>query len=624
MKKLLIVIVILSLFIVLFACKDGNNSDEDVALQNERVASLVDKLIVDSLYDDNGIPGDFYLPEKFTAYNTNYKYKYEFAGQYSNYFSIEKYADDTSIRPIICNSISDKGLYKVSISDDAYTNGADSIDIKVTIEMEDNESICASKTYSFNLESDLGHYLWKNGFKLSYYPIGSYEIDDKSSSYSNTSSTTKQTKSSTSDYIAINVKSNNLQHYYYYSSTTSTITGQLGNLSVNDSKSTDSYNAVYNFADQTLSYSEKSTEVFKISTREVNKDRSIATKYESVKSRINPILKYIELLDNYFININKEYVSVMSRIGYNFDDYFYGYAYKFGSYPQTKVFDTTITSALNTQAGTLPTSANSQSWTDYGYYVNGSVLSYMWYQDIEYEREKYRGVYFTQYRPASYFDSSLKSNTNQDDNNYLTSKVYWFRFEPIRWRVLTELNGNALLLSDIILDSQAYEHNQSTSTYSHNGEIGYANNYELSYIRLWLNDNFYNTAFNINEKSKIMTTMVDNSTSTTRDSSNSYVCSNTNDNVFLLSFSEATNSSYGLDNPTARQAVCSDYAKAQGLYVNKDYSNGYTWGYWWLRSPNSSYANNAEYAYGYTGSSQVYKTSYGVCPAIWISLDDNN
>ncbi|MBQ7308082.1 MAG: hypothetical protein IJW82_06115, partial [Clostridia bacterium] len=71
----------------------------------------------------------------------------------------------------------------------------------------------------------------------------------------------------------------------------------------------------------------------------------------------------------------------------------------FGSFPQTKVTITSVTIALTSNAGTLPTSLNSYSWTDYGYYIDGNVESYMWYIDLEYNANKYRGVYFTNYRP---------------------------------------------------------------------------------------------------------------------------------------------------------------------------------------------------------------------------------
>ena len=96
----------------------------------------------------------------------------------------------------------------------------------------------------------------------------------------------------------------------------------------------------------------------------------------------------------------------------------------FGEYPQTKVTDGSITNALRSAAGTLPTSSNSQAWTSYGYYINSSVSNYMWYIDLTYSGEKYRGVYFTSYRPYWTDEISSAGNSYQDDNGYSTSTVY--------------------------------------------------------------------------------------------------------------------------------------------------------------------------------------------------------
>ena len=131
-----------------------------------------------------------------------------------------------------------------------------------------------------------------------------------------------------------------------------------------------------------------------------------------------------------------------------------GYYMYFGTYPQTKVTDTTLSSSLNSLAGTLPTSSNSQKWTSYGYYISGSVTDYMWYIDVEYSGAKYRGVYFTSYRPYWCTSSSSSSNGYQYTNGYYTSTVYWFKYEPIKWQILEEADGYATILADLALDSQ--------------------------------------------------------------------------------------------------------------------------------------------------------------------------
>ncbi len=278
----------------------------------------------------------------------------------------------------------------------------------------------------------------------------------------------------------------------------------------------------------------------------------------------------------------------------------------FGEYPQTRVTDGTITAALNGMRGTLPTSLNSRDWTSYGYYIYGDVTNFMWYIDLEYSGEKYRGVYFTSYRP-DYTISPSPISYSQDNNGYSTGTVYWFKWEPIKWRILTESDGKAMILSELMLDSQQYD-------YDYDGS--YSNNYANSTIRRWLNDTFYNTAFGDTQQAIIETTEVDNSVYSTGYSSNPSTSENTFDKVFLLSYREANNSSYGMTS-TTRHKQGSDYCKAQGSLTD---SNGN--GNWWLRSPYIYYRNNASFVNfdGIPGSNGVYDTTYGVVPALWINL----
>ncbi len=298
----------------------------------------------------------------------------------------------------------------------------------------------------------------------------------------------------------------------------------------------------------------------------------------------------------------------------------------FGSYPQTEVssMDGALLSTLNTKAGHLPTATNIYNWIDYGYYVSGSVSSNMYYIDIDNDSDgtyDYRGVYFRQSRP--YYTTTTSSNTNQPDNGYNTTFIYWFKYEPIKWNVLTAKNGKILLISDLLLDSQDYYYSDSSRSgatdYQGNTKTGttYANNYMFSHIRSWLNETFYETAFSTLEKEIIETTTVDNSVSSTGNSSNSYACGNTSDKMFLLSCKEVT--TYYPSN-SKRQAKGSDYAKSQGLYVSSDSSySGYSW--YWLRSPVYSCDYFARYIH-YDGdicNDFVFYTYYGVRPACWIN-----
>ena len=282
----------------------------------------------------------------------------------------------------------------------------------------------------------------------------------------------------------------------------------------------------------------------------------------------------------------------------------------FGTYPQTKVTATT-------ENGLSTIEFDSSTWTSYKYYIETEQTDFMYYKDVDIDNNgtyDYRGVYFTQYRPY-FFSSSSTSDSYQDDNGYSTNTIYWFSYDPIEWDILTESSGKALIIANIILDSQDYYPSSSWSKFSHNGGTGYANNYELSAIRKFLNDNFYNTVFNELQKKFIETTTVDNSDESTGQSSNFYSCNNTNDKMFLLSYKEAT-TYYTSDE--ARMAIGSDYAKCQGLSVYSSNGNSV----WRLRSPSNYSTDRAYYVY-YDGNidySGVGSTHYGVRPACWIIL----
>lgn len=289
----------------------------------------------------------------------------------------------------------------------------------------------------------------------------------------------------------------------------------------------------------------------------------------------------------------------------------------FGTYPQSEVTDSKLKSQLRNFAGTLPTSSNSGSWTPYGYYIYGAVTNFMWYIDIMYDGGKYRGVYFTSYRPYWTADTSSASNSYQDDNGYYASTVYWFKYEPIKWQILDKSNGKAFLLADMAIDSQNYY--ISTSSRKIGGQTISANNYEHSAIHTWLNDTFYNTAFNDSQKERILPTMVDNSMTSAGNSSNSYACADTSDKVFLPSYKEVKKY---LESDTKRQLLSTDYAKSQGCWASttSEYSGNCWWG---LRSPRD-YSIYLARSIRYDGNVDYYSyvigTYLGIVPALWISL----
>lgn len=281
-----------------------------------------------------------------------------------------------------------------------------------------------------------------------------------------------------------------------------------------------------------------------------------------------------------------------------------------GSYPQSLVKDGTIIASLNNNVSLLPSSSNANNWISYNYYTHGTPANFMWYKDVTLDGEKYRGVIINEYRPSASYNATNDSYYQSNDG-YTQFIIYWFRFEPIKWNILSSDNGEYLLVSTLILDSQ--EFNTSTQKSYLESGIVYPNNYAQSSIRKWLNENFYKTAFSEFESDVIVNSIIDNSgNSLGGDSSALYASENTKDSVFLLSASELI--TYYGNTPldlyyAGRVKYGTDYAQIQGLCDQN----------WWTRSPNPRSNVKAQFVtHGSTSTSSVCLTYIGVVPAIRI------
>ncbi len=310
----------------------------------------------------------------------------------------------------------------------------------------------------------------------------------------------------------------------------------------------------------------------------------------------------------------------------------------FGYWMQTCETDETITAKLLEIAGNYP---------DYPYYenpnnwLNHEGAKKIWYKDVIYNGVKYRGIKLKDFR----YVGGVSCEYWQGQNGYnSTGKAYWFRFEPIKWRILTSTDDSAFLMSELSLDFLSLQPNFKSA--SNDGvteyfntdedvpEGTYANNWEYTFIRKWLNDTFYNTVFNDLQKEIVRTTLVDNSVRSANLSSNSTYynngenkyaaqCNNTYDKVFLLSLQDITNEAYGFSKgvgtDSARKIERTDYAKFQGQ-PSLD---------WFTRSPGcdsnkglATYYTYREGRYGdYYGNIVATNANPGgVVPALWINL----
>ncbi len=185
-------------------------------------------------------------------------------------------------------------------------------------------------------------------------------------------------------------------------------------------------------------------------------------------------------------------------------------------------------------------------------------------------------------------------------------KEYYFKVEPIRWRVLGESDGGVLLQCDGIIDCKRFD--EKTAAYAD------------SEIRAWLNGEFYKRAFCTREQEKIEAV---NLASEANGSDSRKI----SDKVFLLSFSEVGTSQ------DKRVLKASDFGIAMGVTVrfapsgifSRYTEDNYADGTWWLRSriggnTNATVVDYVDFYGGVGGADYVYYSRNGVVAALQIRV----
>jgi len=259
----------------------------------------------------------------------------------------------------------------------------------------------------------------------------------------------------------------------------------------------------------------------------------------------------------------------------------------FGSYPQSQVTDPSILADLNAA-------------------VLGADNT------VTLDGTKYLKASFSQYTAWDSTSPKTYEYSFQDDNGYLINTIYWFKFEPIQWRVLSNVNGQVFVMSVKILDSRAYNQTDKDVTWA------------TSTLRTWLNSTFYNTAFSPAEKAQISTANV----ITPNNPDTSMIGGvTTADKLFLISYQDSLKSAYGFSTDykntnLARRTQGTDYSKYQGLNVNPDapYAGS---SIWWMRTPGAN-QDSACRVY-FDGTSDDYNITcdaadYGVRPAFKFTI----
>lgn len=312
----------------------------------------------------------------------------------------------------------------------------------------------------------------------------------------------------------------------------------------------------------------------------------------------------------------------------------------FGMYPQSKVIDKDVLAGLSEYSATLPTETNANGWTvqkipnEYDTSL-AAKPNYSFFKDVKYEDNYYRAMYFTEYRIYNPGSVTLKDSNNkpylpwgpqvQAKRGYNVNTVHWFKYEPIRWEVLQEFNGEMFLFAQKAIDSNYWGYDGNNIK----------NNYEKSEIRDYLNNQFLYYAFTKAERAMMNFKNIRNDGASTTNSSNSNVCQNTNDKVAIPSLEEITRQNFGFtkefrefNNGTRfgcytadkkREKRSTDFTNCQGLLTESGEKDLY-FANWWTRSPSMEpgkviYVGGKD---GITDTSQLSSCLMGICPIIYV------
>lgn len=226
------------------------------------------------------------------------------------------------------------------------------------------------------------------------------------------------------------------------------------------------------------------------------------------------------------------------------------------------------------------------------------------------------GCYYVKYvaKPNSHGDNDFENG-----EKITFGKEYYFKVMPIRWKVVSEEGGKARLVCDFIIDYVTYQQDvKYEGSYAYldvdgSSEKIPANAYFCSSLRKWLNDQFYNQAFNAAQQQVILTTTV----SVNEEVSNyNNKHTPTEDKIFI--------SSKETKKTDVNNSIrITDYLRAKGYGTMQD--GRWDFGAFWLRDPLVGWSSfNDKMAYVTKENTiQSMDVSYelGVLPVMYISFE---
>ncbi len=245
---------------------------------------------------------------------------------------------------------------------------------------------------------------------------------------------------------------------------------------------------------------------------------------------------------------------------------------------------------------------------------------------------------------ASPYVSQVSSTTYyfSDNTRIVKNQTYYFKLEPMRWRILSRPNANgalASLMADKAIDTNIYDLQKESV-------------YETSFLREFFLTNFYEMHFSQSTKDVMSTKTFYNDVASTKEfgiyypdgfedvwDNNPYVGGTLNDKIYAFSARDLTSSvfsTYFTTKDAKRTVKPTDYALAKGAAartVNDEYKGNVSW---WTRSPypqfnaNSSPAvmtvswdgslameDGESYAFGLTSP---YVSGLGIVPSIKLQI----
>lgn len=284
----------------------------------------------------------------------------------------------------------------------------------------------------------------------------------------------------------------------------------------------------------------------------------------------------------------------------------------FGEYPQSEIVNKDAEYEILQKAS---------GWDDKNDVVlNGIRYHRMLSTDAAYKKE---------YASYEEYEESKEYYYWADNETY-----HYFKYEPIKWRILKIDNERALLLADQALDVQPYHGAGRYITWEQATIRSWLNGYGAAENAIafdYTNHNFIGRAFTQQQKEAILETQLEGEKNLSSGISGG---NTTTDKIFLLAQTDMSTKAgtvHGFMEQASltdegRRASGSDYAKAMGAYQSAYETDTQMRIGWWVRNPGEQ-ALYAEYVDGngvlnVRGEKVDYKRK-GVRPALWLNLKES-